>query len=66
VDYSGEGFCGSTGCAINLLKQSGDKHERTFGIDEVGSLDSFELARTISNGFYDLTKHGKDGTDYFS
>jgi hypothetical protein len=66
VEFSGEGFCGSTGCAINVLKQSGDKRERTFENDEVGQLDSFELAPTISNGFYDLTKHGKDGTDYYS
>jgi hypothetical protein len=64
VEFSGEGFCGSAGCAINVLKQTGGKFEKTFEIDEVGSLDSFEFAKTITNGFYDLTKHGGDGTDY--
>src|ERR1700733_52190 len=58
VEFSGPGFCGSAGCAINVLKQTGDKVERTFENDEVGSLDSFEFATTITNGFYDLTKHG--------
>jgi hypothetical protein len=64
VEFSGAGFCGSAGCAINVLKQTGDKVERTFENDEVGSLDSFEFATTITNGFYDLTKHGSDGMDY--
>jgi hypothetical protein len=64
VEFSGADFCGSAGCAINVLKQTGDKIERTFENDEVGSLDSFEFATTITNGFYDLTKHGSDGTDY--
>ena len=64
AEFSGEGFCGSAGCAINVLKQTGGKFEKTFEIDEVGSLDSFEFAKTITNGFYDLTKHGGDGTDY--
>jgi hypothetical protein len=64
VEFSSAGFCGSAGCSINVLKQTGDKIERTFENDEVGSLDSFEFATTITNGFYDLTKHGKDGTDY--
>jgi hypothetical protein len=48
-----------------VLKQTGDKIERTFENDEVGSLDSFEFATTITNGFYDLTKHGSDGTEYY-
>ncbi len=65
VEFSGAGFCGSAGCTINVLKQTGDKIERTLEIDEVGSLDSFEFATTITNGFYDLTKHGSDGTDYY-
>jgi hypothetical protein len=65
VEFSGAGFCGSAGCAINVLKQSGDKFESTLENDEVGSLDSFELATTITNGFYDLKKHGSDGTDYY-
>jgi hypothetical protein len=65
VEFSSAGFCGSAGCSINVLKQTGDKIERTFENDEVGSLDSFEFATTITNGFYDLTKHGKDGTDYY-
>jgi hypothetical protein len=64
VEFSGADFCGSAGCAINVLKTTGDRIERTFETDEVGSLDSFEFATTITNGFYDLTKHGKDGTDY--
>jgi hypothetical protein len=64
VEVSGVEFCGSAGCAINVLKQTGDKVERTFENDEVGSLDSFEVATTVTNGFYDLTKHGSDGTDY--
>jgi hypothetical protein len=64
VEFTGADFCGSAGCAINVLKQTGEKIERTFENDEVGSLDSFEFATTITNGFYDLTKHGKDGTDY--
>ena len=46
------------------MKQSGDKIERTFDNDEVGSLDSFEFAPTTTNGFYDLTKHGSDNMDY--
>jgi hypothetical protein len=50
---------------MNMLKQNGDKFERTLENDEVGSLDSFEFATTTTNGFYDLTKHGKDGTDYY-
>jgi hypothetical protein len=66
VEFSGEGFCGSAGCSINVLKQTGDRFERTFENDEVGSLDSFEVATTITNGFYDLTKHGANGTDYYS
>jgi len=65
VEFSGAGFCGSAGCSINVLKQTGDKIERTFENDEIGSLDSFEFATTITNGFYDLTKHGSDGTDYY-
>ena len=65
VEFSGAGFCGSAGCAINVLKQAGDKFERTIENDEVGSLDSFEFATTTTNGFYDLKKHGKDGTDYY-
>ena len=64
VEFSGAGSCGSAGCAINVLKQTGDKVERTFEIDEVGSLDSFEFATTMTNGLYDLTKYGSDGTDY--
>jgi hypothetical protein len=64
VEFSSAGFCGSAGCAINVLKTTGDRIERTFENDEVGSLDSFEFATTITNGFYDLRKHGKDGTDY--
>lgn len=64
VEFSGADFCGSAGCSINVLKQTGDRIERTFENDEVGSLDSFEFATTITNGFYDLTKHGSDGTDY--
>jgi hypothetical protein len=59
---SGDEFCGSAGCAIHVLKQSGDgKYGRRFENEEVGSLDSFEFASTIANGFYDLTKQGKDG-----
>ena len=46
------------------MKQSGDKIERTFDNDEVGSLDSFEFAPTTTNGFYDLTKRGSDNMDY--
>jgi hypothetical protein len=65
VEFSSAGFCGSAGCSINVLKQTGGKVERTFENDEVGSLDSFEFAATITNGFFDLTKHGNDGTDYF-
>lgn len=65
VEFSGAGFCGSAGCTINVLRRTGDKFERTFENDEVGSLDSFEFATTITNGFYDLTKHGRDGTDYY-
>jgi hypothetical protein len=65
VEFSGAGFCGSAGCAINVLKQTGGKFERTLAIDEVGSLDSFEFATTITNGFYDLRKHGSDDTDYY-
>ena len=64
VEFSGAGFCGSAGCSINVLKQTGDTFERTFENDEIGSLDSLEVATTIANGFYDLTKHGRDGTDY--
>jgi len=64
VEFSGADFCGSAGCSINVVKQSGDKIERTFENDEVGSLDSFEFATTITNGFYDLTKHGSDSMDY--
>jgi hypothetical protein len=64
VEFSGADFCGSAGCTINVVKQSGDKIERTFENDEVGSLDSFEFATTITNGFYDLTKHGSDSMDY--
>ena len=64
VEFSGAGFCGSAGCSMNVLKQNGEKFERTLENDEVGSLDSFEFATTTTNGFYDLTKHGKDGTDY--
>ena len=64
VEFSSADFCGSAGCAINVLKATGDRIERTLETDEVGSLDSFEFATTITNGFYDLTKHGKDGTDY--
>ena len=64
VEFSGADFCGSAGCAINVLKTTGNRIERTFETDEVGSLDSFEFATTITNGFYDLTKHGSDGTDY--
>jgi hypothetical protein len=64
VEFSGVDFCGSAGCSINVVKQSGDKIERTFENDEVGSLDSFEFATTITNGFYDLTKHGSDSMDY--
>jgi hypothetical protein len=64
VEFSGAGFCGSAGCAMNVLKQTGEKFEATFEDDEVGSLDSFEFATTTTNGFYDLTKHGSDGTDY--
>jgi hypothetical protein len=65
VEFSGADFCGSAGCTINVLKQTGGKLERTFDSDEVGSLDSFEFATTTTNGFYDLTKHGADGTDYY-
>jgi hypothetical protein len=65
VEFSGAAFCGSAGCAINVLKQIGYKFERTFENDEIGSLDSFEFATTITNGFYDLTKHGSDGTNYY-
>jgi hypothetical protein len=64
VEFSGADFCGSAGCAINVLKMTGDRIERTLETDEVGSLNSFEFATTITNGFYDLTKRGKDGTDY--
>lgn len=64
VEFSGADFCASAGCSINVVKQSGDKIERTFENDEVGSLDSFEFATTITNGFYDLTKHGSDSMDY--
>ena len=64
VELPGAGFCGSAGCAINVLKQNGDKVERTFENDEVGSLDSFVVETTVTNGFYDLTKHGSDGADY--
>jgi len=64
VEFSGADFCGSAGCAINVLKTTGDRIERTFETDEVGSLDSFEFATTTTEGFYDLTKHGKNGTDY--
>src|ERR1700693_2714073 len=64
VEFSGADFCGSAGCAINVLKTTGDKIERTLKNDEVGSLDSFEFATTITNGFYDLTKHGSDSMDY--
>ena len=65
VEFSSAGFCGSAGCAINVLKQTGHRIEKTFETDEVGSLDSFEFAKTITNGFYDLTKHGSDGEDYY-
>jgi hypothetical protein len=64
VEFSGADFCGSAGCSINVVKQSGDRIERTFENNEVGSLDSFEFATTITNGFYDLTKHGSDSMDY--
>jgi hypothetical protein len=64
VEFVGADFCGSAGCAVNVLKQTGDKLEKTFEYDEVGSLDSFEFATTVTNGFYDLMKLGGDGTDY--
>jgi hypothetical protein len=64
VEFSAADFCGSAGCAINVMKTTGGRVERTFETDEVGSLDSFEFATTITNGLYDLTKHGSDGTDY--
>jgi hypothetical protein len=65
VEFSGVGFCGSAGCAMNVLRQTGDKFEATLEDDEVGSLDSFEFATTTTNGFYDLMKHGSDGMDYY-
>jgi uncharacterized lipoprotein NlpE involved in copper resistance len=65
VEFSGVAFCGSAGCTLNVLKQTGNKFEATFENDEVGSLDSFEFATTTTNGFYDLTKHGSDGMDYY-
>jgi hypothetical protein len=65
VEFSGAGFCGSAGCTMNVIKKTGDKFERTFENDEVGSLNSFEFSTTTTNGFYDLKKHGSNGVDYY-
>lgn len=62
---SGASFCGSAGSSINVLEQTGETIERRLETDKVGSLDSFEFAATTTNGFYGLTKHDADGTDYY-
>jgi hypothetical protein len=45
-------FCGSHGCQLYVLKQSGNGYQNV--LNEVGGLGSVTVASTTTNGFFDL------------
>jgi hypothetical protein len=58
VEMSAPGYCGSGGCAIYVLKQTGSKYVPVLE-EELGGLDGFQVMTSTNNGYYDLIRIGK-------
>jgi len=57
VELSAQGYCGSGGCAIYVLNETGSGYVKV--LEELGSLDGFQVATSTNNGYYDLIRVGK-------
>src|SRR5215472_6973077 len=57
VELSVPYFCGSGGCSIYVLRQKGNSYSTV--LEELGSLDGFDVAESTSKGFFDITRIGK-------
>jgi len=57
VELSAQGFCGSGGCAVYVLNETADGY--TSVLEDLGSLDEFQVATSTNNGYYDVIRHGK-------
>jgi hypothetical protein len=57
VELSAQGYCGSGGCAIYVLNETGRGYAKV--LEELGSLDGFQVAKSTNNGYYDLIRVGK-------
>jgi hypothetical protein len=49
-------FCGSGGCSVYIFKQDGKTYKEI--LSELGDIDSFVFAKTVTDGFYDVTVNG--------
>jgi hypothetical protein len=59
VENTNQGFCGSAGCAVSLFIQ--EKHTSFIEVlDEIGTLGSVKVLKTITKGHYDLEKTWSD------
>ncbi|HEY6972655.1 MAG TPA: hypothetical protein VJA94_25830 [Candidatus Angelobacter sp.] len=60
VENRNQGFCGSAGCALYLFVA---KPDRSFvvALDEIGTVQSVKVLKTITRGHYDLKKTWSDG-----
>src|SRR5439155_1057584 len=61
VEFFLKDFCGSGGCSIYILKQeaeaSGISYRYIYNnvLEELGGIDSFDFAKSVTNDFYDVT-----------
>ncbi|MGB8131223.1 MAG: restriction endonuclease [Candidatus Angelobacter sp.] len=57
VELSAPYFCGSGGCSVYVLKKTSSGYATV--LEELGSLDGFQVITSTNNGYYDLTRSGK-------
>jgi len=63
VELSAAGYCGSGGCAIYVLKETDGGYATV--LEDIGTLDGFQVASSTNNGYYDLIRFGKmTGSSY--
>lgn len=63
VEFSGQGFCGSGGCGIYVLRDSSSGYEKV--LEDLGSLDSVRVTNSLNHGYYDLIGIGKSSTSRY-
>jgi hypothetical protein len=50
VEVSAQGFCGSGGCAIYVLKKAGSRYSTV--LSDLGGLDSLQVTTSATDGYY--------------